>query len=923
MLLNNFSKTHKKFLALGLVVLIVGAGIFWQANHNRKKVNEPANLTAAVASADAPPASPPDQISLGKETIPLLWTDNNDGENLIIKTDKQYYNAAKQITVYFSVDNRSGQDQSADIYFWFDGADKKVERVEKIVDGKQESLKIENSDLFKNLKFKIKNFSRKAVNGYTAGSKFTDKIATGQINYYKAVLKYPDNPKQTEFFIEAIGDKNGYGHLDPYVAGGLVGYWTFDGKDTNWTSATAGTINDLSGNNNTGTLTNMSRSVSPTPGISGQALKFDGVDDYVFLPSAPFNLTTFTISLWVNPSATEPNWATLIAKGNTASIKDYNFICGVDGVSNTQYYCAIGNGTTYDGYSNLFFTLTPNTWNHIIFTVDGAFLKIFVNGLLAHSPWAQTITPINNSVDPRIGSDPDSGSLYFFKGSIDDVRIYNRALSASEISDLYRTGAARLKVNTPVGSGAAGLASGLVGYWTFNGQDTNWTSPTTGTTNDLSGNNNTGTLTNMSRSSSPVPGISGQALNFDGVDDLIQTTNLNDAAMTENSPLTISAWIKPKSAGQASASYIALRGSVLLQMYGGSTAMQFSVGGTPQIYRFSSDNSITYNTWQHIVLTWDGSTNASNIHFYVNNSLKDGFPSNGANPTDNSADILYIGNYSSPLRSFDGLIDDVRIYNRALSAGEISDLYRTGAARLKVNTPVGSGAQGLASGLMGYWTFDGKDTNWTSATAGTTNDLSGNNNTGTLTNMSQTSSPAPGISGQALKFAGNAGATRILTPNPMSSFMSASDGSISAWAKLTSTPVGGTCNNVGPNAIVSDAFGGGYVALGADSTYGWCGGGFDTVNRFIYTPYTLNTWTYLVWTHAGGYQYLYKDGVLANFTALGNISNLAFNLQIGAGYTAYYFPGLIDDVRIYNRALTPDEILQLYRAGSRRVKIKQ
>jgi hypothetical protein len=64
---------------------------------------------------------------------------------------------------------------------------------------------------------------------------------------------------------------------------GLVGWWTMDGKDTPWTSATAGTTLDSSGNGNTGTLTSMNRATSPVAGKIGQGLNFDGVDDYIII----------------------------------------------------------------------------------------------------------------------------------------------------------------------------------------------------------------------------------------------------------------------------------------------------------------------------------------------------------------------------------------------------------------------------------------------------------------------------------------------------------------------------------------------------------------------------------------------------------------------------------------------------------------
>src|SRR3989344_176746 len=74
---------------------------------------------------------------------------------------------------------------------------------------------------------------------------------------------------------------------------GLVGYWTFDGADTPWTSTTAATTLDTSGQNNTGTLTNMSQSTSVTPGKLGQALNFDGSNDYINMGNpAALQITT-------------------------------------------------------------------------------------------------------------------------------------------------------------------------------------------------------------------------------------------------------------------------------------------------------------------------------------------------------------------------------------------------------------------------------------------------------------------------------------------------------------------------------------------------------------------------------------------------------------------------------------------------------
>ena len=78
---------------------------------------------------------------------------------------------------------------------------------------------------------------------------------------------------------------------------GLVGYWSFNGADMNWST---GQALDRSGNSNNGTTTNMSTTTSPVPGKVGQALKFDGVDDYVSVPDSDlwaFGSSDFSIDI--------------------------------------------------------------------------------------------------------------------------------------------------------------------------------------------------------------------------------------------------------------------------------------------------------------------------------------------------------------------------------------------------------------------------------------------------------------------------------------------------------------------------------------------------------------------------------------------------------------------------------------------------
>src|SRR3989338_1183128 len=92
--------------------------------------------------------------------------------------------------------------------------------------------------------------------------------------------------------------------------------------------------------------------------------------------------------------------------------------------------------------------------------------------------------------------------------------------------------------NSPVTS----LTSGLVGYWTFDGQHTNWA---TGKTFDQSGKGNTGTMTSMTSSTVPVAGKFGQAFKFDGVNDYVNMGA--PASLNITGTVSVSAWVKMKS----------------------------------------------------------------------------------------------------------------------------------------------------------------------------------------------------------------------------------------------------------------------------------------------------------------------------------------------------------------------------------------
>ena len=198
---------------------------------------------------------------------------------------------------------------------------------------------------------------------------------------------------------------------------GLVGYWKLDeGNNSN--------AEDSSGNDNNGTLIN---SPTWTTGQFGQALKFDGIDDYVEINDhnslKPANIT---VSVWVNIT-NEMNWDGIVSKMDT-DLWDKGYCIALDNQTPKNFMWFINNESTT--------TLIPTTsgWIYLVGTYDGSVLKFYKNGILEDT-LNDTDGIIHHAQPVMIGN--VAGAGYYLDGMIDNVRIYNRALSAVEVQVLY------------------------------------------------------------------------------------------------------------------------------------------------------------------------------------------------------------------------------------------------------------------------------------------------------------------------------------------------------------------------------------------------------------------------------------------------------------------------------------------------------
>ena len=216
---------------------------------------------------------------------------------------------------------------------------------------------------------------------------------------------------------------------------GLVGYWPF-----------CGNANDASGNGNNGTPINGAALTTDRFGNSNSAYSFDGVNDYIEVPhSNSISITgDITMSAWVRTNGSNgQNYQTIISKRETYWTWEYNMILSYHNniVHNTKLIGsrAIGAGQQEQVWSNT--PYSQNQWEHWVVNISGGQLKIYKNGILDISQ-SFSMVPFSQICPLLFGRNSLADISEQFFGSLDDIGIWNRALTASEIQQLYTQGQA-------------------------------------------------------------------------------------------------------------------------------------------------------------------------------------------------------------------------------------------------------------------------------------------------------------------------------------------------------------------------------------------------------------------------------------------------------------------------------------------------
>jgi hypothetical protein len=392
-----------------------------------------------------------------------------------------------------------------------------------------------------------------------------------------------------------------------------------------------------------------------TPGATGAGVALDGVDDYVRIAhDGALDAFPLTASVWFKTTVTTGARG-LVSKYAAASLNGYQIF--LNNGSLCAWYFKDAANAVYDGTGCTLATpgYDDGAWHHVVFVVDALGGRLYVDGApKASRPWTGGPGPASTTQEVALGHYAGASSPAFVAGTVDELRLYGRALVGEEVRQLYAAGVppaidasliVHLKMDEPTGTAVS----------------------------DSSGSGNAGSLMN---GAARTNGISGKGIALDGMNDYVRIPH---KAALDAFPLTAALWFKTTASS-------GLKGLVNKYVASSNDGYQIFLNkGTLCAWYFKSTASAVYDgtgctlatpgyndgRWHHVVFVVD----ATGGRLYVDGVLRATRPWTGPPGPPSTTREIRLGHYTTYLAA---TIDELRVYSRALTAAEAAQLWSSG-----------------------------------------------------------------------------------------------------------------------------------------------------------------------------------------------------------------------------------------------------
>ncbi len=433
---------------------------------------------------------------------------------------------------------------------------------------------------------------------------------------------------------------------------GLVGWWPFNSN-----------ANDESGNGNNGVVSGTPFYINSRNNQSSSALRLSGLNDNVSLNAPDISTLTNSVSfsIWIKKDQPYTYSSLFFLKNGTAYSNGFNVSIDQNdatmGSGNFRLAFAVANSPNI----NVVIPLTQlQNWNNLTGTYDGSVIKLFLNGnLVSSGNFSGSINPPNSNLLFSDWDNPSPPSTP--ERDVDDIGIWNRALTQQEITALYQSNNCSVPAYVPT--------NGLVGYWPF-----------CGNANDVSGNGNNGAV-NGATLTTDRNGNTNEAYSFDGVDDFIEST------FSQFSEYTISAWVRINDTTKYYHGFFqhkqncARGGGMIVESQNNNFRMTgdfcgFCPTNTCAINIDENNiSNILKDNWYHVTLTSNG---LGTFKMFVNGLLKRTVANSSAIANYGIAPFS-IGKHHDgvDLYYLEGFMDEVGYWSRELTSLEIQQLFNS------------------------------------------------------------------------------------------------------------------------------------------------------------------------------------------------------------------------------------------------------